>query len=293
MATTIPSGTGRLVLGNNLSEIINGTVFNDTIYGYAGNDSINGFEGNDYIDGGLGNDTLIGGTGTNTLLGGAGDDFIDGSLGTNDVIFGGAGFDTAIYSSVAGFNTAAANGVEVPLLFLTGTAGADILVGTASNDTITGSGGPDTITTGLGNDTIRYTNINDGSTFLFQYDSNVNFTAAVAAGGFDIITDFTGLGVAGGDIFNFASTFTPLVNVFTGSAGSVFTPVQSGVIPNVNILPGSNRLFAYDTGVDTYLLYDFNTLTGTAFGNTDTRILARLVGVTGVATLNTSDFSFG
>jgi len=291
MATTIPSGTGRLVLGNNLSEIINGTVFNDTIYGYAGNDSINGFEGNDYIDGGLGNDTLIGGTGTNTLLGGAGDDFIDGSLGTNDVIFGGAGFDTAIYSSVAGFNTAAANGVEVPLLFLTGTAGADILVGTASNDTITGSGGPDTITTGLGNDTIRYTNINDGSTFLFEYDSNVNFTAAVAAGGFDIITDFTGLGVAGGDIFNFAAstTFTPSASDF---ANAVLPPVQSGVIPNFNILPGSNRLFAYDTGVDTYLLYDFNTFTGTAFGNTDTRILARLVGVTGVATLDTSDFSF-
>jgi len=286
MATTIPVGTGRLILGNNLSEIIDGTFFNDTIYGYAGNDSINGFAGNDYIDGGIGNDTLMGGPGNNTLVGGAGNDFLDGSLGTNDVIFGGAGFDTAIYSSVAGFNTAAANSVEVPLLFLVGTAGADILVGTASNDTITGGGGPDTITTGLGDDTIRYTNINDGGTFLFNFDSNVSFAAAVAAGGFDIITDFTGLGVAGGDIFNFPATFVPNTNNFS----SVFTPVQSGAIANVLILPTfDTRLFAYNTGVDTYLLYDQDT-----FNNTggDTRILARLNGVTGVATLTSGDFSF-
>ena len=285
MATTIPVGTGRLILGNNLSEIIDGTFFNDTIYGYAGNDSINGFAGNDYIDGGIGNDTLMGGPGADTLVGGAGDDFLDGSIG-NDVIFGGAGFDTAIYSSVAGFNTAAANSVEVPLLFLVGTAGADILVGTASNDTITGGGGPDTITTGLGDDTIRYTNINDGGTFLFNFDSNVSFAAAVAAGGFDIITDFTGLGVAGGDIFNFPATFVPNTNNFS----SVFTPVQSGAIANVLILPTfDTRLFAYNTGVDTYLLYDQDT-----FNNAggDTRILARLNGVTGVATLTSGDFSF-
>jgi len=159
MATTIPVGTGRLILGNNLSEIINGTPSNDTIYGYAGNDSINGFEGNDYIDGGIGNDTLIGGTGNNTLVGGAGDDFLDGSLGTNDVIFGGAGFDTALYSSVAGFNTAAANGVENPFLVnIVGTANADNIVGTPFNDTISGLGGDDTIS-GLGGDD----SINGGS----------------------------------------------------------------------------------------------------------------------------------
>jgi len=286
MATTIPVGTGRLILGNNLSETILGTTSNDTIYGYAGNDSINGFAGNDYIDGGIGDDTLIGGPGNDTLVGGAGNDFLDGSIG-NDAIFGGAGFDTAIYSTLAGSLTAAANSVEMfSVVNLVATAGPDVLIGTSAPDTITGGAGSDTITTGLGNDTIRYTNINDGGTFLFNFDSNVSFAAAVAAGGFDIITDFTGLGVAGGDIFNFPATFVPNTNNFS----SVFTPVQSGAIANVLILPTfDTRLFAYNTGVDTYLLYDQDT-----FNNTggDTRILARLNGVTGVATLTSGDFSF-
>ena len=292
MATTIPVGTGRLILGNNLSEIINGTFFNDTIYGYAGNDSINGFEGNDYIDGGIGDDTLIGGPGNDTLVGGAGNDFLDGSIG-NDAIFGGAGFDTAIYSTLAGSLTAAANSVEMfSVVNLVATAGPDVLIGTSAPDTITGGAGSDTITTGLGNDTIRYNTIADGGTFLFNFNSNASFNNAVAAGGFDIITDFTGLGVAGGDIFDFATstTFAPLVNVFTGAGGSVFTPVQSGVIANVNILPGLNRLFAYSDGVDTFLLYDQNTFSATGV---NTRILARLNGVNGVGvTINTSDVSF-
>ena len=211
MATTIPVGTGRLILGNNLSEFgpsaILGTTSNDTIYGYAGNDSINGFAGNDYIDGGIGNDTLMGGPGADTLVGGAGDDFLDGSIGT-DVIFGGSGFDTALYSSVAGFNTAAANSVEFPLLFLVGTAGADNLVGTPFNDTIVGGAGADTLTGGTGMDFFRFNNLGDA---------------------FDTITDFT----PGQDKIQLSTAFNP-------TPGGIPTAYLSTSIP-LELFTGGNN----------------------------------------------------
>jgi len=229
MATTIPVGTGRLILGNNLSEIIDGTFFNDTIYGYAGNDSINGFAGNDYIDGGIGNDTLMGGPGNNTLVGGAGNDFLDGSLGTNDVIFGGAGFDTALYSSLAGFNTAAANGVENPFLVnIVGTAGPDNLVGTPFNDTIVGGAGADVINGAGGNDSI------------------------VGGTGADILTGgagtntfvYTGILDAGDTITDFFPPLNDRLNLSASGFGGV-----NPLVLNTNLFIGS-----------------FGNLVGTSFG---------------------------
>jgi len=96
--TTIPSGVGRLSLGNNLDNTIVGSSSNDTIYGYAGNDRIFGQEGNDYIDGGIGNDSLSGGIGNDTLIGGAGNDSIRGDAGA-DLLIGGAGSDIFVFSS--------------------------------------------------------------------------------------------------------------------------------------------------------------------------------------------------
>jgi len=96
--TTIPSGTGRLILGNNLDNTIVGSSSNDTIYGYAGFDRIFGQDGNDYIDGGSGNDSLSGGIGNDTLLGGAGNDSIRGDAGA-DLLIGGADSDIFVYSS--------------------------------------------------------------------------------------------------------------------------------------------------------------------------------------------------
>jgi len=209
MAITIFSGSGRLILGNNLSETILGTPSNDTIYGYAGSDSINGFAGNDYIDGGIGDDTLIGGTGNNTLVGGAGNDFLDGSLGTNDVIFGGSGSDTALYNSLAGFNTATANGVENPFLVnVIGTAGADNLVGTPFNDTIVGGAGADTLTGGTGMDFFRFNNLGDA---------------------FDTITDFT----PGQDKIQLSTAFNP-------TPGGIPTAYLSTSIP-LELFTGGNN----------------------------------------------------
>jgi len=261
MSTTIPSGGGNLILGNNLSESISGTTSNDTVYGYAGDDTISGNSSNDYIDGGLGDDSIRGDAGDDTILGGLGNDTILGGSG-NDSVFGGNGDDS-----------------------ISGSAGDDFITGGNGLDTLRGAKGADLINAG-GNDVLRYVNSNDGSTFLFDFNSNASFDNAVAAGGYDIITNFNSLGAGVGNTFDFTSSFTPLVNDF---ASSVFPSVQSGSIGNFNFLPGTNRLFAYDTGVDTYLMYDQNTFND--FGG-DTNILAKLVGVTGAATLNTNDFSF-
>jgi len=96
--TTIPSGNGKLILGNNLDNTIIGSSSNDTIYGYAGVDRIFGQDGNDYIDGGIGNDSLSGGAGNDTLIGGAGNDSIRGDVGA-DLLIGGADSDIFVYSS--------------------------------------------------------------------------------------------------------------------------------------------------------------------------------------------------
>jgi len=104
MAITIPSGSGRLILGNNLPETISSTPSNDTIYGYAGNDTINGFAldsmeggsgGNDYIDGGLGNDLIFATDGNDTIIGGAGNDTIFDFDGAN-LLIGGSGNDSIL-----------------------------------------------------------------------------------------------------------------------------------------------------------------------------------------------------
>ena len=173
MAITIPSGSGRLILGNNLPETISSTPSNDTIYGYAGNDTIDGGKGgeewsfaldsmeggsggNDYIDGGIGNDLIFGTGGNDTIIGGAG----------NDTIFD---FD-----------------------------GANLLIGGAGNDSITASGFIDTIIGGAGADTlelndtqrVRYNSPSEGDLleqivgFDPSFDSGSPDQFLISAGGF-------------------------------------------------------------------------------------------------------------
>ena len=146
MATTVPVGNGRLILGNNLPEAITSTAFNDTIYGYAGDDTIGlaldsmegGSGGNDYIDGGLGNDLIFGTSGDDTINGGAGNDTI---------------FDFQ---------------------------GANLLSGGAGNDSISASGFIDTVTGGAGADSLQLDN-----TQRVKYNSPSEGDVLEQIGGFD------------------------------------------------------------------------------------------------------------
>ncbi len=90
-----------LIIGNNNSNLLNGTLANDTLrgldgddtlFGRAGNDSLEGGAGNDSLDGAAGNDTLRGMDGDDRLLGGLGNDSLQGGDG-NDIFEGGEGTD--------------------------------------------------------------------------------------------------------------------------------------------------------------------------------------------------------
>lgn len=93
--------------GNDTIWTISG---HDTVYGGDGNDSIDDQLGeitavyNSYYDGGTGNDTIWAGGGVDTILGGDGDDVIYGE-GGNDVLTGGAGYDTFGFWANSGADT--------------------------------------------------------------------------------------------------------------------------------------------------------------------------------------------
>jgi Ca2+-binding RTX toxin-like protein len=171
-----------------------------------------------------------------------------------------------------------------------GLAGSDTIDGQGGNDTINGGldndvlvGGPgaDTMTGGGGSNQYRYTSPADGGP-AFNAASAAAIEAAIAAGGYDVITDFTDLGVPIADQFNFAPGFPNL-----GGNNQVLLNVQTTV--SANILGGSAFLFAYDSGGNTYIIYDGN---GNNLTGSDSRILAKLNGVTGVSSLSGFDFTF-
>lgn len=171
-----------------------------------------------------------------------------------------------------------------------GLAGSDTIDGQGGNDTINGGlnndvlvGGPgaDTMTGGGGSNQYRYTSPGDGGP-AFNAASAAAIQAAIAAGGYDVITDFTDLGVPIADQFNFAPGFPNL-----SSNTQVLLNVQTTV--SANILGGSAFLFAYDSGGNTYIIYDGN---GNNLTGSDSRILAKLNGVTGVSSLSGFDFTF-
>jgi Ca2+-binding RTX toxin-like protein len=73
-----PTPTGRLIIGTNQADVLNGTLGPDVIFGRGGNDRISGRAGNDRILGGTGNDILRAGLGADTLNGGLGRDICIG-----------------------------------------------------------------------------------------------------------------------------------------------------------------------------------------------------------------------
>ncbi len=162
-----------------------------------------------------------------------------------------------------------------------GRGGNDTINGGLDNDVLIGGLGADTMTGGGGGNQFRYTSPAEGGP-TFDAASSAAIEAAIAAGGYDVITDFTGLGVPIADQFNFAPGFPNL----SGNT-QVLLNVQTTV--SANILGGSAFLFAYDSGGSTYIIYDGN---GNNVSGADSRILAKLNGVTGVSSMSEFDFTF-
>ncbi len=121
--------------GTEFADMLIGNSVSNHLQGAGGNDTIHGGDGSDILDGGTGDDFLFGGGSDidlrDVVFGNDGNDFIDGGHG-NDELHGGAGNDTLI-----------------------GNHGADTLVGNEGNDSLIGSPGSDALFGGSGDDTLN------------------------------------------------------------------------------------------------------------------------------------------
>lgn len=90
-------GNDRICTGGGDDQIAGGTG-SDRVDAGPGADSVEGGNGSDWVLGGAGRDSLLGNRGNDQLFGGAGDrDFVNGGLGDDGALDGGAGdFDQVI-----------------------------------------------------------------------------------------------------------------------------------------------------------------------------------------------------
>ncbi|OMH30531.1 DUF4214 domain-containing protein [Motiliproteus sp. MSK22-1] len=109
----------RYINNNDLEGLYDKVIFSgeDTINGSNENDTLSGFQGNDIIYGNSGDDIIIDTSGDDRVYGGNGNDLISidyyGAYGGHDVIDGGEGIDTLVYTkSLANYSitTTGSNG---------------------------------------------------------------------------------------------------------------------------------------------------------------------------------------
>ena len=202
---------GRVVTGSG-DDVMDGGEGDDFMIGDAQNGGIANQAvgtGNDTMFGGGGDDFLFGdvtrnynyssGYGNDSLSGGDGDDFLlgDGGYGDGgrDTLLGDAGNDTLFGDAGNEYYGSSNNS-------LIGGDGNDELFGEGGNDTLRASTGMDTLDGGTGVDSLR--GAQDADVFLFDNvdglfgDDGPN--SGVGLGLRDIIDDFQGAGVAGGDV---------------------------------------------------------------------------------------------
>ena len=135
-----------LIIDGGYGNTFTGTIGDDTIYGtnYA--------------------DTIYGGKGKDKLFGGGGDDTLIGGEGDGDMLYGGAGIDTASYIDatsgirIEGLASGWASDALGDQLFdfenVYGTAYKDFIEGNDLANTLWGAGGDDELLGGKGSDTL-------------------------------------------------------------------------------------------------------------------------------------------
>ncbi|MEA5500170.1 alkaline phosphatase [Limnoraphis robusta] len=149
----------RTLFGDVLPNLIDGTPENETLVGGEANDLIRADIGDDLAAGGLGDDIIYGEEGDDTLRGDENSRSPGGTVGGNDIIYGGLGDDQ-----------------------IGGKTGNDQLFGDEGNDRIWGDDGDDLIDGGLGNDTLTGDDFSGGQ-------GSDTFVLAVGEGT-DTIVDF-------------------------------------------------------------------------------------------------------
>ena len=238
--------------GTNRGEALGDTyALIENIVGSSFGDTLRGGDVRNVIRAGDGDDILIGFGGNDRLFGEGGDDtFRAAALNTtsqavtdagDDVMNGGAGFDTVSYAGAAGgvtvdllfadANTGAAAGDVIALVenvegtafadviaggnvanVLFGGRGADSLVGRAGGDTLIGGAGADTLEGGTGADRFVFRDATESGTN--GADRITDF-----ATGSDVI-DVSSVDAVEGDVGNQAFSFIGST-AFSGSAGEL------------------------------------------------------------------------
>jgi len=190
------------VLASSFNDTISGNNNNNDLRGDQGNDIITSLAGNDYVNGNRGNDDIDGGDGNDTIRGGKDTDTVTGGA-NEDFVAGDRGNDVV--------NGGDGND------FIRGGKDSDTIDGGANNDTIFGDLGNDNITGGSGDDF-----------FVFYTDSGV-----------DVITDFEGVGVAGGDVIRISSSvYSSVDQVLANISGSVLDLGNNGATITISGVTG-------------------------------------------------------
>jgi large repetitive protein len=157
----------------------------------------------------------------------------------------------------------------------------DIIDGGPGSDLLNGGRGTDSLTGGLGSDIFTYGRF-DGSLALDANSTDL-LTEITTDRRHDVILDFVpGVDKIGVSIAGMAPNTL-------NSPDDILLPVQTGVAVDTDILPNGAFLFAYELSGSTYIIYDENS--NNINGN-DSRVWAKLQGVTGLGSLNANDFVF-
>jgi Ca2+-binding RTX toxin-like protein len=202
------AGSARIGSGNELDNILTGSI---------GNDILNGAGGNDILDGGAGGDTLAGGLGN--------DSYSIDNMGDTVQELVGEGTDTALVSTdnwVAGANVEIIKLVGVAHI-VTGNEANNIIIGGSGNDTLDGAAGNDSLDGGAGAD-LMIGGLGDDS---FTVDNVGDVAQELAGGGIDtIITSIDNYTLAA-NVENLQLTGAALTgtgngdnNTLTGNAGN-------------------------------------------------------------------------
>jgi len=197
-------GTGDdQIIGNVVTNSLNGGAGQDSLFGREGDDVLVGGEGDDVIidgigatqaDGGAGRDFVVALSGDGTLRGGDDDDIIIGGIG-GDALFGEAGNDV-----------------------LRGEAGIGFLFGA---DTLSGGTGDDLLMGGGGADRFEFTT-DDGADVIGAFaltDVKVDGTGTATPNGADFVSGFDQIILTG---FSTVDADNVLDFVTDGDDGAVF-----------------------------------------------------------------------
>ncbi|NML96221.1 family 16 glycosylhydrolase [Novosphingobium olei] len=209
--TTLTSG--ELVLtGTDGSDTLNGTKsdISLTLQGGAGNDTLRGGAADDALFGGAGHDKLYGNGGSDTLVGGTGNDtyFVDSQF---DKIVEqiGEGTDRVVtkFSYTLGDNLENLTLAGSADIYGTGNGLENTIIGNKGDNVLNGAGGADRLVGGSGNDT-----------FVFQ----------IGEGDGDVVQDFSGAGISGGDLLKFVGY----------GAGAYLTQVEDSDYYEIHLASG-------------------------------------------------------